>query len=173
MQCVPESALPLGLHPEPHLPSHAHRHPRPHSHMFLWQQCYKMCYNLLQKQKSRNVDVTVIKKYLKNIISPFPVPHLVKEGLRNEQTPGVPNTTLSTYGCPHRLELSPRQNTAKTACSGHAPPWEMGNIQQCCQGGPSHFLQRNTSGTRGLGFAERLVYIIAGVALGPCAGPRK
>lgn len=116
------------------------------------------------------MDFTVIKNDFKKLISPFSVPRLVKEGLRNEQMPGVPHTILSTYGCPHRLEPSLRQNTAKTVCSGLGP-WEMGNIQQCCWGGPNHFLQRNMSGTQGLSFAEKLACIIAGAALGPVLDP--
>lgn len=61
--------------------------------------------HLLQKQKSRNVDFTVIKNYFKNITSPFTVPHLAKEGLRNEQMPSIPNTT------PQHLWLSPKVRT--------------------------------------------------------------
>ena len=110
MQCVPESAQagppPLGMHREPHLPSHAHKqtavnlHMQPYIHTRSCGINATFTSSQIKKRNGRNVVFIVIKNDLKNITSSFPVAHSVKEGLQNEQMPAVANATLSTYTAP-------------------------------------------------------------------------
>lgn len=108
MQRVPDSAWagppPPGTHPEPCLPSNAHRkttvtlHTQPYG--LTRSHGINATSSQIEKKTSRSAVFMVIKNYLKNITSSFPVFRSVKDDLQNEQTPAVLNTTLSTYAAP-------------------------------------------------------------------------